>query len=109
MPSPNDAALGTQTIARLLHVAPRTVSKLIDSGRLRGYRIPGSKTRRCLWSDLLKFCLDADLPEGILAAVQQAGEDPDDEDGDPAGDPAGLLDEPPAHGLGVAAMVGPVA
>ena len=30
-----------QDVANICHVAPRTVAKWIDSGRLKGYRIPG--------------------------------------------------------------------
>jgi len=36
----------TGQVAALCEVAPRTVSKWFDSGRLRGYRIPGSQDRR---------------------------------------------------------------
>jgi excisionase family DNA binding protein len=38
--------LTTGEVARLCHVAPRTVSKWFDTGKLRGYRIPGSRDRR---------------------------------------------------------------
>lgn len=55
--SDNDV-LTTGEVARLCHVAPRTVSKWVDSGRLRGYRIPGSRDRR--------------IPAGHLAAFMRA-------------------------------------
>ena len=42
----NSQVLSTGTIARLLHVCPRTVAKWIDSGKLAGYRLPGSGDRR---------------------------------------------------------------
>lgn len=45
----------TGRIAKLCQVAPRTVSKWIDSGRLRGYRIPGSQDRRVTSASLAKF------------------------------------------------------
>jgi len=32
----------TGQVAKICKVAPRTVSKWFDSGRLKGYRIPGS-------------------------------------------------------------------
>ena len=35
----------TGQVAKICKVAPRTVSKWFDSGRLRGYRIPGSQDR----------------------------------------------------------------
>lgn len=47
--------LSTGVIAKLLHVAPRTVSKWIDSGRLKGFRVPGSSHRRVHRADLDKF------------------------------------------------------
>ena len=36
----------TGQVAKICKVAPRTVSKWFDSGRLKGYRIPGSQDRR---------------------------------------------------------------
>lgn len=45
----------TGQISKICHVAPRTVSKWIDTGRIRGYRIPGSNDRRVTQSDLLDF------------------------------------------------------
>jgi len=50
--------LTTGQVARICHVAPRTVSKWFDSGKLRGYRIPGSRERR--------------IPVGQLAAFMRA-------------------------------------
>ena len=38
--------LTTGEVARICRVAPRTVSKWFDTGKLRGYRIPGSRDRR---------------------------------------------------------------
>lgn len=42
-------------IAKLCKVAPRTVTKWIDDGLLKGARIPGSKHRRVLGSVLSTF------------------------------------------------------
>lgn len=47
--------LTTGQIARLCEVAPRTVSKWIDSGKLKGYRIPGSLDRRVSPLELKNF------------------------------------------------------
>lgn len=52
----------TGQIAKMLSVAPRTVSKWFDSGRLRGYRIPGSQDRRIPESLLVKFIAENGLP-----------------------------------------------
>ena len=62
--------LTTGEVARICHVAPRTVSKWFDSGRLRGYRIPGSRDRRIPMENLLAFMRTHGIPlEGIDAGV----------------------------------------
>jgi excisionase family DNA binding protein len=48
----------TGQVARICKVAPRTVSKWFDSGRLPGYRIPGSLDRRIPREYLAKFVKD---------------------------------------------------
>ena len=53
----------TGQVARLCRVAPRTVGKWVDSGRLKGYRIPGSKDRRIRRQELVRFLLEYDFPE----------------------------------------------
>lgn len=45
----------TGKVARLCEVAPRTVSKWVDSGLLKGWRIPGSFDRRINHADLVAF------------------------------------------------------
>ena len=45
----------TGQVAKICKVAPRTVSKWFDSGRLRGYRIPGSQDRRIPREQLIRF------------------------------------------------------
>lgn len=54
--------LTTGEVARICHVAPRTVSKWFDSGQLRGYRIPGSKDRRIPVDHLLRFMAAHGIP-----------------------------------------------
>ncbi|MBI3835151.1 MAG: response regulator [Planctomycetes bacterium] len=54
--------LTTGEVARICHVAPRTVSKWFDSGQLRGYRIPGSKDRRIPVDQLLRFMAAHGIP-----------------------------------------------
>ena len=49
-------------VARLCRVAPRTVSKWFDSGKLRGYRIPGSNDRRFPKADLVRFLVEVGMP-----------------------------------------------
>lgn len=45
----------TGQVARVAGVAPRTVSKWIDGGSLRGYRLPGGMDRRIRAADLAEF------------------------------------------------------
>ena len=64
----------TGQVAKICKVAPRTVSKWFDSGRLKGYRIPGSQDRRIPRDYLIKFLKDHKMPlygleEELLAKV----------------------------------------
>lgn len=52
----------TGQAAKLLQVAPRTVGKWFDSGRLKGYVIPGSQDRRIPQDSLLKFLKEHGMP-----------------------------------------------
>lgn len=49
------SVLTTGQVARLCRVAPRTVAKWVDSGRLGGYTLPGSHDRRIPFKELMKF------------------------------------------------------
>lgn len=54
----------TGQVAKICKVAPRTVSKWFDSGRLRGYRIPGSQDRRIPREHLISFLKENGMPLG---------------------------------------------
>src|SRR4029450_9636413 len=56
----------TGQVAKICKVAPRTVSKWFDSGRLRGYRIPGSQDRRIPREHLIKCLKEHGMPLGEL-------------------------------------------
>lgn len=58
--------LTTGDVARICHVAPRTVSKWFDSGQLKGYRIPGSKDRRIPLNELVRFMKANNMPTEAL-------------------------------------------
>ena len=58
--------LTTGQVAQICNVAPRTVTKWFDSGRLKGYRIPGSRDRRIPTSELIKFMKDHHMPADVL-------------------------------------------
>lgn len=65
----------TGEIAKICRVAPRTVSKWFDQGRMKGYRIPGSNDRRIPRKCLIEFLrahnfpLDAVVPQSCLLLV----------------------------------------
>jgi excisionase family DNA binding protein len=64
---PATAALGrsiytTGQAAKLCLVAPRTIVKWIEAGRLKCYRIPGSQDRRIRRQDLARFVAENGLP-----------------------------------------------
>ena len=60
----------TGDVARICQVAPRTVSKWFDTGRLKGYRIPGSLDRRIPRDNLIEFMRSHGMPLGELGAAQ---------------------------------------
>ena len=62
----NRKVFTTGQVAMICKVAPRTVSKWFDSGRLRGYRIPGSQDRRIPREALIRFLKEYGMPLGEL-------------------------------------------
>lgn len=52
----------TGEVAKLLNVSPRTVAKWMDSGKLKGHRIPMSAHRRILKNDLQEFINENKIP-----------------------------------------------
>jgi two-component system response regulator RpaA len=56
----------TGDISRICHVAPRTVSKWFDSGRLKGFLIPGSQDRRIPRKSLIEFIHQNELPRDYI-------------------------------------------
>lgn len=58
--------LTTGQVARVCRVCPRTISKWIDSGRIKGYRLPDSNDRRVLRCELLPFMRAAGIPTDLL-------------------------------------------
>lgn len=54
--------LTTGKIAKYLNVAPRTVSKWVDNGTLKGMRLPDSQDRRILFDDFVAFCKASGYP-----------------------------------------------
>lgn len=52
----------TGEVAKLLNFSARTISKLFDAGRIRGYRIPGSQDRRIPLECLMAFLKQNNMP-----------------------------------------------
>lgn len=73
--------LTTGEVAKICNVAPRTVSKWFDTGKLKGYRIPGSRDRRIPLSYLLKFMRMHGIPlnglDGNTLRVLIVDDEPD--------------------------------
>lgn len=56
------AAYTTGQVAGMCEVAPRTVTKWVDTGLLKGYRLPGSKDRRIPHAILVAFLEHHGMP-----------------------------------------------
>jgi len=56
----------TTEVAKICKVAPRTVQKWFDSGRLKGWRVPGSLDRRIPRNRLIEFLYAHGMPLGDL-------------------------------------------
>lgn len=56
----------TGEAAEVCKVSQQTIIRCFDSGRLGGFRVPGSKFRRIPRADLIKFMKDNDIPTEIL-------------------------------------------
>lgn len=56
----------TGQVAKICGVATRTVSKWFDSGKLKGFRIPGSRDRRIPEKELRKFLIAYEMPIELL-------------------------------------------
>lgn len=63
----------TGEVAKFCRVMPITVCKWFDSGRLRGYRIPGSQDRRIPREYLLRFMLEhgMQIPDELKDATEE--------------------------------------
>lgn len=58
----------TGEAARLCKVSQQTIIRCFDSGRLNGFRVPGSRFRRIPREELLRFMRENDIPTGALEA-----------------------------------------
>ena len=58
----------TGEAADVCKVSQQTIIRCFDSGRLGGFRVPGSKFRRIPRADLIKFMKDNEIPVDVLEA-----------------------------------------
>jgi len=56
----------TGEAAEVCNVSQQTIIRCFDSGRLGGFRVPGSRFRRIPRADLIRFMRDNDIPIGAL-------------------------------------------
>ncbi len=70
----NVSTLTTGPIKNILGVSQRTVAKLIDSTKLKGDRLPGTKGRRVNLADLIKFMSEHNFPRArLLSFIEDYG------------------------------------
>lgn len=63
----------TGQIAEICKVSHRTVCRWIDSGRLKGYRIPGSKFRRVPRENLIQLLEQHEMPTHRIVQPETEG------------------------------------
>lgn len=56
----------TGEAADLCKVSQQTIIRCFDSGRLRGFRVPGSRFRRIPREELLRFMRENDIPTDVM-------------------------------------------
>ena len=62
----NKAVYTTGEAARICNLSQQTIIRCFDSGRVKGFRVPGSKFRRIPYDSLLQFMKDNNIPfEGV--------------------------------------------
>lgn len=59
----------TGEAAEICKVSQQTIIRCFDSGRLGGFRVPGSKFRRIPRPELIKFMQSNEIPTDVLEAV----------------------------------------
>ena len=65
----NKQVFTTGEAAEICKVSQQTIIRCFDSGRLQGFRVPGSKFRRIPRAELLRFMKANDIPTDVLGRV----------------------------------------
>ena len=61
----------TGEAAEICKVSQQTIIRCFDSGRLQGFRVPGSKFRRIPRTELLRFMKTNDIPTDVLESTRK--------------------------------------
>ena len=61
----------TGEAAEICKVSQQTIIRCFDSGRLQGFRVPGSRFRRIPRAELLRFMKANDIPTDILESTRK--------------------------------------
>ncbi len=61
----------TGEAAEICKVSQQTIIRCFDSGRLQGFRVPGSKFRRIPRNELLRFMRTNDIPSDVLESTRK--------------------------------------
>src|SRR5947199_7865318 len=56
----------TGEAAEICKISQQTIIRCFDSGRLRGFRVPGSKFRRIPREELIRFMRENSIPTDVL-------------------------------------------
>jgi Helix-turn-helix domain len=62
--------VGTIEAARLARVAPGTVTRWFDEGKIGGYHVPNSKHRRISVASLREFLVQKGVPTDLIDALE---------------------------------------
>jgi excisionase family DNA binding protein len=67
----NKQVFTTGEAAEICKVSQQTIIRCFDSGRLQGFRVPGSKFRRIPRAELLRFMRANDIPTDVLESTRK--------------------------------------
>src|SRR5678810_927833 len=66
---PMKTVFTTGEAAKICRVSQQTIIRCFDQGRLKGFRVPGSRFRRIPRRHLLAFMLEVGIPTDTLAPL----------------------------------------
>ena len=67
----NKQVFTTGEAAEICKVSQQTIIRCFDSGRLQGFRVPGSKFRRIPRAELLRFMRANEIPTDVLESTRK--------------------------------------